>query len=121
MIPVTIHRADLPNLGNGDRIEVGAREFSVRLLPSHHQHRDSDERLGHLAAVAFEAGLVSGRAVVRPMSREALVDHLDLLIVKVRRPLYPCEITFEESEALRIVYGAGHKASARARRSRAAV
>lgn len=108
----TTHRVDA-TLADGDRIEVGSQLFAVRRMPPHYSERESDERLAALAEKAWRAGLISGRAVVRPMSREALVERLCLVIVERRRPRASNEVTFEESDALRIAYGAAHKASSR--------
>lgn len=76
----------------------------------------SDFRLTRLAHAAFQLGLIHGRAIVRPITREHLVERLGLVIVERRAPRSPFEVTFDQVNALRVTYGAAHRTSAAGRR-----
>lgn len=79
-------------------------------MTSIERQRESDDRLAALAEKAFRLGLQHGRAIVRPITREALADRL------LGSPRLPNQVSFEELNALRVTYGAAHSVSAAGRR-----
>lgn len=109
---------DYATIRDGDIVEVGHTQFRVIQRAPAYDLRESHERLSRLAEKAFTLGLTQGRSMAWPISREALIHHLDLVVVRYGLAIAANEVTVEESRALRSAYGGAHTASFRASRGR---